>query len=242
VMYETLHPKDTLNKNGFIFHKMGNHLSINSFILNLRIWWDDIENSHETSGLSEESIKANTDTTRVKYKKMYFSDLMVPGFPEDVYDDIIHGNTKGKILVIGAFDEGDMHETIYGQTPGPLILLNAYLAILHKDNLVNWSFILFLFVGFYFISYKCFSNKDFLEIFLKKATKKKGIISKIISIAGYLLYFVLLSIISYFMFNIHLTVLVLSIYMEAVEFIRDFIEKRRANKSIVESLIGADEE
>ena len=238
VMYENLHPKDTLDRNGYIFHKMGNHLSINSFILNLRIWWDDVENSKEVSGLSSDSINANTDTTRVKYRKMYFNDLMIPGLPEEIYDEIIHGNTKGKILVIGAFDEGDMHETIYGQTPGPLILLNAYLAILNKDNLVNWSFILFLFVGFYFISYKCFSNKDFLEMFLKKAIKKKGIVSKIISIAGYLLYFVLLSIISYFMFNIHLTVLVLSIYMEAVEFIRDFIEKRRANVSIVDSLIG----
>jgi hypothetical protein len=241
VMYETLHPKDTLDRNGFIFHNMGKHISINSFILNLRIWWNDIENSKEVSGLSNDSIRANTDSTRVKYKKMYFTDLMAPGLPEVVYDDIIHGNTKGKILVIGAFDEGDMHETIYGQTPGPLILLNAYLAILHKDNLINWSFIIFLFIGFYFISYKCFSNKDFLEIFLKKAIKKKGIVSKIVSIAGYLLYFVLLSIISYFMFNIHLTVLVLSIYMEAVEFIRDFIEKRRANKSIVESLIGDDD-
>ncbi|MFL5730114.1 MAG: hypothetical protein ACJ75J_11570, partial [Cytophagaceae bacterium] len=65
--------------------------------------------------------------------------------------------------------------------------------------------------------------------------------NKIISIAGYLIYFVLLSIISYFLFNIHLTVLVLSFYMEAAEFIRDFILKRRANKSIMESLIGEDE-
>ncbi|MFL5731480.1 MAG: CHASE2 domain-containing protein, partial [Cytophagaceae bacterium] len=144
VMYETLHPEDTLNRNGYLFYKMRDRISMNSFILNLRIWWDDLENSPETASLSEDSIKASADTARFRYSKVYFNDLMVPGLPEEVYSEIIHGRTKDKILIIGAFDEGDMHETIYGTTPGPLILLNAYLAILNKDNQVKWSFMLFL--------------------------------------------------------------------------------------------------
>jgi hypothetical protein len=225
VMYETLH-KDSL-QDGLLFYSMNNRLSMNSFILNLRIWWNDFR-KRETDDLGK---KDNS----VIYTKYYFNDLLIG--PEEVYNPIIHEASKNRIIVIGAFDEGDNHDTVYGDTPGPLILLNVYLAILNKDNLIPWTFILFLFAGFFIISYKCFSNVDFLELILSKSSNK-GAIHKLFSIAGYLLYFILLSLLSYFLYNIHLTVLVLSFYMEAVEYIKEFIEKRREKKGILESLVG----
>jgi hypothetical protein len=226
VMYETLH-KDSL-KDGLFFYSFNKHLSMNSFILNLRIWGNDLR-EQETDDLN------NIDSTI--YTKLYFNSLLLPGLPEEAYDEWIHAECRDKIIVIGAFDEGDSHDTVYGDTPGPLILLNVYLAILNKDNLIPGTFLLFLFLSFFIISYKCFANVDFLELFLSKAADK-GAVHKVISLAGYLLYFILLSLISYFLYNIHLTVLVLSFYMESVEFIKGFIEKRRDKKGILESLVG----
>jgi hypothetical protein len=230
VMYEKL-TNETLKDHALLYSLNGKP-SLNSFILNLQIWWSQLKVRDITR-----------DTNIASYNYVYLYDLMPEKLPKDYtqeFADLLFNETiKNKIIVVGAFEEGDMHETVYGQTPGPLILLNAYLAIQNKDNLIPLTFILLLFGGFFIISFKCFADVDFLERFLSKAANK-GVVHKIISLAGYLLYFVLLSIISYFLFNIHLTVLVLSFYMEGVEYIKGFIEKRRDKKGILDSLIGED--
>ena len=54
---------------------------------------------------------------------------------------------------------------------------------------------------------------------------------------GYLFHFLMLSLISYFLFDVHLSILLLSVYMEFVDTIKTrvsrFIEKRKLKRQII---------
>ncbi|MEM1138119.1 MAG: CHASE2 domain-containing protein, partial [Bacteroidota bacterium] len=136
----------------------------------------------------------------VKYEKSFFYDKLdgksifksfILDYPVDQYDifkrelynyqyinemvkapaPFINAMTKDKIVIVGDFEDRDIHNTIYGKTPGPLILLNAFLALERGQNRVSIYFILLLLVAFTLISYKAITVNDPVTLWVKKKFK-----------------------------------------------------------------------
>lgn len=227
VLYEKLHGEKFTDHG--LFGTSKGQLALSSFILDLRIWQYNL--SYDAS--PEDTINKKT------YQILYLSDLLQDALNPEISDalkaippderpdykaivtETISELTKNRIVVIGDFSDADIHETIYGATAGPLILLNVYLALREGDNIFSIWFILFLFAGFYYISYNCFLGRDVFVSFIKNIKiKNRKLFNRnflLVNFFSYLLYFIVLSVLSFFLFNIHLTILILAIYMELLE-------------------------
>jgi hypothetical protein len=228
VLYETLHGKEFTSSG--IFNYLNDKISLNSFILNLRIWSRDLEELE-----NEEKISS----TYIKMQLSQFLDPEIDGtdsLPEEMAQSInknfraemVNMMCKDRIVVMGDFEDSDIHQTIYGPTPGPLILLNVYLALKEGDSLVSIIWILFLFVGYFLISYRCFAKADPIDIYiLSRFLPPTPFRTFILSFVGYMIYFGILSVASYFLFNVHLTILFLAIYMEILDLVIEALESRK---------------
>jgi hypothetical protein len=203
LIYQAL-TKGTYRK-GFLFDIMNGVPVLNSFILDHRVLLHPWE--FDTNGY---------------YAHTYLSEMLQMPAP------LVHEMTKGRIIVLGDFQDRDIHETIYGAMPGPVILVNAFLALENQDNRITIGFILFLLTGYTFISYRCFSQTNFVEhIVINRLPLPDDIKKMVATMADYLLLLILLSIISYFLFNVHLTILLLAIYMQVLEWVIAFIKRRK---------------
>ena len=144
LMYEKLHGA-SFRKEAFLYFMNGS-LSLNSVILNLRIQNDDL---HE-----------NED-----YRRFYVNMEMLLRLPEAALLEFV----KDRIVVIGDFEERDIHETVFGNMAGPLVLVNAYLSLVNGDNMFSLSFLMTLFLFYLWISYRIFSDRPFgIWNYLKK--------------------------------------------------------------------------
>lgn len=152
-------------------------------------------------------------------RKVYLSELLL------LDDESIEQIIKDKLIFIGDYEDNDLVETIYGDLPGPIILVNIYNSILNKENQINGLFILYMFLGYFFISYICFSRDSFFDVLTDKLSTKYKINEDILSFGGYLIYFVLMSFIAYMIFDFILTTLLFSLYMEIFEKVKTLFEK-----------------
>ena len=206
LMYEKLHGKQY--KAGWLVDYIDRKPVLNTFILDYRIL------------LNADSLAANS-----VYHHTYLGELLTLP-PEE-----IHKLTKDRIIVAGDFEDQDIHETIYGNMPGSVILLNAFLALENGDNAVSVGFILFLLAGYTLLSYRCFSQHNFFEKILVSWLPVHEEIKKLLAdFAGYVVILILMSVISYFLFNIHLTILLLAIYLQIVDGIISFYRKRKGER------------
>jgi hypothetical protein len=140
---------------------------------------------------------------------------------------------KDKIIFVGDFEDKDMHETIYGNTPGPIILLDAFLALEAGDNVIKVSFVIYLLFAFWLISYMNFYYEHVYNSWIKKITRSKKV-NALEAFTVYTIYFMLVSIISFFLFNIHIGVLVLTFYMYVIDKVKDYIVKRMEKNASLE--------
>ena len=195
LMYEQLH-HTKIQKKGFLYY-LNDRIAMNSFILD-----QPIRNYH----LSTDSIFSQS--------KLFLSDLLDLAETDTT---AFYGLTKDRIIILGDFDGNtDVHETIFGETPGSLILLNAFLSIEKGDNLVGLSFIIYIMIGYFLISLKCFTQSKFIENFISRLLRLKDD-NFFIEIASYVTLLISMSVLSYYLFNIHLAILFLSIYLNFVE-------------------------
>jgi len=191
LMYEKIH--NSKYEEGLLYDKLGGELIFNSFILDYPVDKFDIFN-------------------RNMYNYQYINEMVMlpPAF--------IHAMTKDKIVIVGDFEDRDIHNTIYGKTPGPLILLNAFLALERGDNQVSFAFIFVLLIAYSLISYKAITVNDPITVWVKKKFKNYNFIVEFtVDVTFYLIYFGIISIITYYSFGIHLTILFLSFYMHFLE-------------------------
>lgn len=207
LIYETLYKKKFKKTDTFYF--LGDKPVLNSFILDYRI--------------------RNFDYTSGKYSKVHLGEWIDPAFgymdyaeeniDEKYLNDYVFGLTKGRIVFVGDFEDRDIHQTIYGNTPGPMILLDAFLALEAGDNVITWQFLTFLFILFLLISYITFGYDKVYGKWLHKITFRKYDEKETFfeSLTVYLIFFALMSISSYFLFNIHIGVLVMAFYMNIME-------------------------
>ncbi len=163
------------------FVKIGNRWTTNNFIMNYRILQKDIQDLE--AGFNPVSLG----------ELLYLTD-------EDIQDFV-----ADKIVIIGDFFENDMHETIFEITSGPLILLNAYLNIQSSETRINLFFLLIIIGTYSYLSYMAFAASDPIERRIKKIYKGK--LSKyLLGFTSYLIILSLLSIATFFLFNIHINV------------------------------------
>ncbi|MBD0401255.1 hypothetical protein [Flammeovirga sp. EKP202] len=198
---------DTLER-GYFFSKFRGNYMLNGYILDYPIRPYDL-------------FVANNYT----YIQMHELLSMPPFLVEDF--------TKDRIIVLGDFEDRDIHKTIYGFMPGPLILTNAFITLEKGYNKITIGFFIFIFICFTFISHKALTFKDPITVFMQKFFESDHFLVELLQDSlFYLIYFAVMSVISYTLFNIHLTILVLSFYMYALEqgllFYKEWIEEKDA--------------
>ncbi|MDW7693155.1 CHASE2 domain-containing protein [Flammeovirgaceae bacterium SG7u.111] len=204
LMYETIHGKKY--EKGFLFDKIGDSRIFNSFVLDHPVDNFDVFKNNE-------------------YNYYYINELLF--FPPEVIQEF----AKDRIVIVGDFEDQDIHNTIYGKTPGPIVLVNAFLALEYGDNIISPYFLLLLFIAFTLISYKALTVRDPVTVFVeKKFAGYNFVVEMTVDVTFYLVYFGLISIISYVFFQIHLTILFLSFYMNFLEMGIVALDKRKKEK------------
>lgn len=199
-VYEDVYGVKAEKKGPFV--KIGDHWTINNFIMNYRLLQKDI-------------IEQEAGFNPVSLGELLFLE-----------DKDIQDFTAGKIVIIGDFFENDMHETLFEITAGPLILLNAFLTIKEGDTLVNIWFFLLIIVVYLYLSYMVFVEGDYMEA---KITKNFGSIAIAKYLAGFASYITILAVLSlttFFLFNIHLNIFFLALAFYTMDKIVGFIYSR----------------
>ena len=71
---------------------------------------------------------------------------------------------EDKIVVIGDFKD-DKHVTYLGSQPGTVICMNAYLALMAGDHIVNWFFVLIMFIVYIIVGTFYLKGISFSSLF-----------------------------------------------------------------------------
>ena len=198
-------------------YRLDNHYILNSFIVDFRIWSYDL-----------------SDNSSYKYDYINIGDFKF------LPDSAFHKLLKNRIILIGDFELTDIHETIYGDMSGPLILLNTFLAIEKGENRLSVFYLIFIFISFIIINYYVFDiNIRFKEHF-SHLIAKSPIYNEMLRFFLYLVYFSIISSISFFMFNIHMTILLFSGYMSFLDIMNNYFADRRAKKKAIQENVFFD--
>lgn len=125
---------------------------------------------------------------------------------------------KGRLIMVGDF-ENDMHLTPFGTMPGIVVIYNTYLTLLEEGNVISIYWMLFLLLGFSFISYRIFAAKKVTKPRLLVRVFQSRVGQFIVNTIDEALLLTLITILSYFIFHIHINILVLLIYIKSVEYL-----------------------
>ena len=134
------------------------------------------------------------------------------------------------IVIIGDFTRADVHRTVVGDMGGTLILLNAYLTLTHGDAIISPFLVLLLFSAFLLLSYLTFYGLPFntSNAWIKFTKSKIGkFITGYVSIAAFL---IILTIISYSLFNVHINILIIAVYVKVLERGINWWDKRKERR------------
>lgn len=210
-MYELLHNKKP--QMGKFFNSLNERKILNHFVTNLRI--------------------RNYDLFDIDPKQRYnwigLGDLLM--FPDD-----IHKICKDRIVIVGSFQNEDKHNTIYGDLAGPLILVNTYLALKNGDNIITVGWVIWLAIGFFGLSFFLFWQLDFRKSKLQRLVGQWQI-KYVIRFLTYSFGLSIISIISFFVFGIHLNILWLSFLFYLIDSILKTNYRKRGWLSKPESTL-----
>ncbi len=196
LMYEYLHKKKL--EKGYFFDKINGDYILNTFIVDFHIRNYDLFLAKET------------------YKVDNLENILSGAMSEN---DILE-YVKNRIIIIGDFTLYDTHQTIYGDTAGSLILLNTYLALVNKDNKISFWLVAFLYVGFFLASVQAFKTEK------QKNNSKQNLLRKWLSYLDYVLILILTSIFTFFIFEVGVSILYLSVYLFLIKSFGNFVFKK----------------
>ena len=168
------------------------------------IYWDNGRPSLN-SVVIDYQIRAHELFEQGEYPVVNLSELLI--LPEEV---IVNDFLKNRIILLGDFNN-DVHETVFGSMPGTLILLNVYLTLKGGNHLLSFGWLVFICVA-----YTIFSR---LMLFPKDDDEKIRNINWVGPFLGSATYLSLLSVCSYLLFNIHIQVLILTLYINLARYI-----------------------
>jgi len=127
---------------------------------------------------------------------------------------------ENKIIIVGDF-KNDIHPTIFGLMPGSLILYNAYLTLKAGAYKISWAWIIYMLLSFWGLSYVAFTRMrfKFISFFFKP---QRAWVEDTLNETFIL---ILITIGSYFLFNIHINILILMIYLAAATYLFEKVAK-----------------
>jgi len=131
--------------------------------------------------------------------------------PDDIFIEMI----ENRMILIGDFTERDFYPTTFGDMPGTLILLNVLLTMQAGKNIVNFNLVLLLFIFFAVISYFIFDVTKKEK--LKEKIVKYRVLRFLRKYLGFVFILLIFSVFLYMMFNIHLNVLILGLYLNILD-------------------------
>ena len=172
-------------------------------ISNWGLHWDNHKLCFN-SIIIDNKIRPENVFQKKEYPVVNLSELLI--LPEDV---IVNDFIKNRIIVMGDF-VSDQHQTSFGNIPGTFILLNTYLSLTKGFHIIKWSLMLYLIIALTLYARIVFFNTQ------NKITESKWLLRFIESV--FLLS--IISIGSYFLFNIAIQVLVLTVYTSFLLYIR----------------------
>lgn len=146
----------------------------------------------------------------------------------NIFSDRARNNLlKNKILIVGDFSgNNDIHPTIYGDMPGALIMLNIYYNLEYKYNQITTLKIITLFLIFFLFSAYLFSKKRILKNLVKFIPKYPVLTFWLRNIKYYgILFFISLNI--FLLFNFHIKILALIIYINIVLIVLRYYENKK---------------
>jgi hypothetical protein len=183
---------------------------------NWGLYWDN-GNPCLNSVIIDYKIRKDEVFENGKYPVVNLSELML--LPEEL---IVKEFLQGRIIVMGDFMQ-DKHKTTFGVMPGSLILLNVYLSLIEGAHLISLSWLLFMILAFTLYSRIIIFNWQ--QPSLIKSSKWFLNLLKSVTLLA------IISVCSYFLFNIGIQVLFLTIYTGIILFtIRLWKEKAPIHK------------
>lgn len=124
---------------------------------------------------------------------------------------------NNKTIILGDFSH-DNHETIFGIIPGPLVVHNAYLTLVKGESIISWKWLLLLYLLFFWMSLRAYREVAALQNVAKP--KIRSAIGHIIADSIDETFFLALgTVLSYFLFNIHINILILLIYLKFMTYL-----------------------
>lgn len=191
-----------------IFSYLNSKLCLNNVIIDFKIRYYDIQE----------------DKSPDPYPSVNLGDLL------SLPDTLIQQSVKNRIVLIGDLRDRDIHSTAIGDIPGVLVLLNTYLTLKNEENTIRPIMLLLLFVSYFFISIDVFSSKSFSDrkIVRKLADHKLG--KFIVKFLGYVVYLSVISSLIYFLYNMHINILIVAAYFKFLDSVLTYFRKEQEIK------------
>lgn len=184
------------------FYLINNQLSLPSPIVDFRIRYSEFRDGFLLSDTNYVKIPMAT----ILESELFWDSTDMRKYFED------------RIVLLGDF-KTDVHNTSFGETPGLLILYNAYLTLVYRQHLISFWWILFLFISFFILTYRILADVKILNpsrlVKIFRSRMGKYILNSLDEMA--LLIFITLM--SYLLFNIHINILILFIYLKVMEWV-----------------------
>ena len=192
------------------FYTSNRHLALNAVVLDFSVRSYDVFTDDGTG-----------------YSSVHLYELM------NTPPEIINALVRNKIIVIGDFMDRDLHPTLYGTMAGPLIQLNAYLALANGDHFLTWPLLVFIFCCYLTISWFLFTDRNFVTIGWMEKLKNSKWGSVVFDFLKYAFAFVLINVFSYLLFDVHLNVLIISVYIVVIEYVLSLQRARSSKKQVI---------
>ena len=209
-MYEDLTGKQ-LNRKG-IFSSLGDKPSFNTLFVDFKLRYNELLDRNPETGY----ILVNLgQLMRIKNDSVFYEYL------------------NGKIIFIGDLYEKDIHQTLFGNMSGTLILFNVYLMLLNNEYIISFGLILFLFIGYFAISFDLFSEIDLKERKYVAKISRSKLGKFIIKYLSFVIYLMIISVITYFLFNLHINILLLAVYLKLVDSLLKYVRDKRNKKHFI---------
>ena len=210
LMYEHLYQKKITK--GFLLHRFEKKWSLNGLVLDLKIRNHDIIYGE-------------------LYKRIQLFELLpLLEANEKTFFDLY---LKDRIIVLGDFDN-DKVQSSFGDLSGSLLLLNVFLMLEDGQNffpnLLLITLILFYTICSYFLFYK--------PVFKRFPRVERFRSAKFARTLSYLICLMAFSTFSYMIFDIHLNVLIITIYLGLVAFLRKIILKKKTLLQLCKELMN----
>lgn len=125
---------------------------------------------------------------------------------------------EGKIILLGDFVL-DKHQTPFGKMPGLLLMYNAYLTLVARDNLVTLGWILLLLIGYWIMSWRVLTGKRVTQPRWLVRLFKSKVGQVILNSLDEAVLLIAITVLSYFLFNIHINILILLVYLKSMEYL-----------------------